>query len=139
MTSPPKWFRAVAIAALMWNLLGCAAYLADVTLTPADVAKMAPERQALYAARPAWAVGATAVAVWFGAAGCLGLALRKRWSHPLLLLSLAGLVVQDVALFGFIGVSRIGARPAVLQTLVLLIAIALVLLARRARCEGWIS
>ena len=34
----PKWLRPVAIVALVWNLLGCAAFLSDLTLTPADVA-----------------------------------------------------------------------------------------------------
>jgi hypothetical protein len=64
----PKWFRPLAVVALIWNLLGCAAYLADVTLTAEDVARMTPAQQELYAARPKWAVAATATAVWAGAA-----------------------------------------------------------------------
>ena len=52
MEQPPKWFLPVGIAALLWNLLGCAAYLSDVMLTPEDVAKMTADQQALYAARP---------------------------------------------------------------------------------------
>lgn len=68
----------VAIVALLWNLLGCAALLTDVTLTPEDVVKMSPAQQALYESRPAWAVAATAVAVLGGALGRLGLLLCKR-------------------------------------------------------------
>jgi hypothetical protein len=140
MTALPKWFRPVAVVALVWNLLGCVAYLSDVMLTPDDVAKMSADQQALYAARPAWAVGATAVAVWFGAAGSLGLVLRRRWSYPLLLASLAGVVVQDAALFGMTNVVAVaGATALVLQGLVLAIAIALVLMARRAIREGWLT
>jgi hypothetical protein len=138
MAASPKWLRPVAVVALIWNLLGCAAYLADVTLTPADVAKMTPDQQALYAARPAWAVGATAVAVWFGAAGSVGLMLRKKWSVPLLLASLAGLIVQDAALFGF-AASKVGPLAVVLQLLVLIIAIGLVMLARKGTRQGWLS
>jgi hypothetical protein len=138
MADSPKWVRPVAVAALIWNLLGCAAYLADVTLTPADIAKMTPGEQALYAARPAWAVGATALAVWFGAAGSLGLVLRKRWSWPLLLVSLAGVVVQDAALFG-LAASMIPPLAIVLQLLVLVIAIGLVMLARKGIRAGWLS
>src|SRR5215831_18013792 len=93
LSTSPRWFRPVAIIALLWNLLGGAAYLADVTLKPEDVAKMTQARQALYAARPPWSVGATAVAVWFGAAGCVGLLLRKRWATWLLVASLAGVVL----------------------------------------------
>ena len=140
MNPAPKWYLPVAILALLWNLLGCAAYLGDVMLTPDDIAKMSPDQQALYAARPAWAVAATAIAVWGGAAGCLGLVLRKRWALPLLLLSLAGVIVQDVALFVVSSAAaQAGTVAYVLQGLVLAIAIGLVLLARKAIARGWIA
>jgi hypothetical protein len=140
MEAAPKWFRPVAVVALIWNLLGCLAYLSDVTLTPEDVAKMSAAQQALYASRPAWAVAATAVAVWGGALGCVGLILRKRWSTLLLLASLAGVVVQDIALFGLSeAASQAGPTVIALQGLVLVIAVGLVALARRAERQGWLS
>jgi hypothetical protein len=137
-TLAPKWYTPVTIVALLWNLIGCAAYLSDVMLTPEDVASMPEPQQALYAARTAWAVAATAIAVWGGAAGSLGLILRKRWAMPLLLASLAGLLVQDV---GLLSVSAAAAAPAalVLQGLVLAIAIGLIALARTASARGWIA
>ena len=140
MTTAPRWFLPVAILALLWNALGCMAYLADVTITPADLARMNPEQQALYAARPAWAISATAFAVWGGAAGCIGLIVRKRWALPLLVASLLGVIVQDVALFVLArGIAT--PSPAVygLQGLVLAVAIALVWLARRSTARGWIA
>ncbi|MBK8058905.1 MAG: hypothetical protein IPK33_14005 [Gemmatimonadetes bacterium] len=69
----PKWFMPVAIVALLWNLMGCAAYLMDVMLTPEAIAAMSPDQRALYAARPIWAVALHAIAVWGGALGCVGL------------------------------------------------------------------
>ena len=92
----PKWFMPVAIVALLWNLMGCAAYLMDVTLTPAAVAAMSADQQALYAARPMWAVAAYAIAVWGGALGCAGLILKKRWAKGPLLASLL-LVLANMA------------------------------------------
>ena len=140
MNKAPKWYMPVAIVALLWNLIGCAAYLADVTLTPEDVAKMSAAQQALYNSRPAWAVAATAIAVWGGAAGCVGLILRRRWATPLLIASLAGLIVQDIGLFGMTDVvAQEGPKVLVLQGLVLLIAIGLVLLARKATARGWLA
>lgn len=140
MTPVPSWFKPVAIVALLWNLLGCVAYLSDVTISPEAVAQMSPEQQALYNSRPAWAVSATAIAVWGGALGCIGLFLRKRWALPLLLASLAGVVVQDLALFALSNAAATaGAAAYVLQGLVLLIAIALVQLARKASASGWLS
>jgi hypothetical protein len=140
MNTAPKWFLPVAGVALLWNLVGCAAYLSDVMLTPEDLAKMDAAQQALYASRPAWAVAATAVAVWGGAAGCVGLLLRRRWALPLLYASLAGLVVQNLGLFVISdAASLVGPGVYALQGMVLLIAIGLVLLARRAIARSWIA
>ena len=134
----PKWYMPVAIIALLWNLIGCAAYLMDVTLTPEAVAAMSPDQQALYAARPAWAVAVYAIAVWGGALGCVGLIMRKRWAKGALLASLLGLIAQDVALFGMSPVA-INASVYALQGMVLVIAVLLLLLANRAAREGWLE
>lgn len=141
MNAKPKWYLPVAILALLWNLAGCAAYLMDVMRTPEDVAQMSAALQALYAARPAWAVGASAIAVWAGLAGCVGLVMRKRWATPLLIASLAGVIVQDLYLFVLNGAAVAQAVPGafVMQGIVLLIAIALVVLARKAAAQGWLT
>lgn len=140
MNDAPKWFRPTAIVALLWNLLGCAAYLADVSISPERLSRMTAAQQALYAARPAWAVAATATAVWFGAAGSLGLALRRKWATWLLVLSLVGVVAQDLWLFVLSGAARqAGASAFVAQGLVLVVAIGLVALARRATARAWLA
>lgn len=125
-TAVPAWFRPVAVLALLWNLLGCAAYVADVV--NAD------------AARPAWAVAGTALAVWLGAAGSLGLLLRRRWAVALLSLSLAGVVLQDLWLF-ILGNSHEAWTPVVLglQLAVLAVAVGLFLLARDASRRRWLT
>ncbi len=139
MAQPPKWYLAVAIVALLWNLAGCAAYLSDVRLTPEDVARMTAAQQALYAARPSWPVAATAIAVWGGAAGSLGLILRRRCAAPLLVASLLGLVAQDVSLFVLPGAPAIDATAIVLQSVVFLVGVGLVVLFRKATAERWIA
>ena len=132
----PKWFMPVAVVALLWNLMGCAAYLMDVMLTPEAVAAMPADQQALYAARPAWAVAAYAFAVWGGALGCVGLLVRKRWAKGAFLASLLGLIVQDAALFGMSPVP-LSATIYALQGMVLVIAVLLLMLANRASRDGW--
>ncbi|MEI6670346.1 MAG: hypothetical protein WCP29_19555 [Acidobacteriota bacterium] len=140
MNAVPKWFPPVAIAALLWNLLGCVAQVSDMMVTPQDLAKMSAAQQALYASRPAWAIVATALAVWGGALGSLGLVLRKRWSTPLLLLSLVGVMAQDFGLFVLSGAAaQAGPAVFVVQGLVLLIAVALVWLGRTADAKGWLA
>jgi hypothetical protein len=135
----PKWFLPVAIVALLWNLLGCVAYLADVMITPEALAKMTAAQQAMHNARPAWSVAATAIAVWGGAAGCVGLIMRRRWATPLLVASLAALVVQDVSLYTMSRTAPVDTTALALQGCVLLIGIGLVLLARRATARGWLA
>jgi hypothetical protein len=86
------------------------------------------------------AVAATALAVWGGALGCVGLVLRKRWSIPLLLISLIGVIVQDFGLFVLSGAAaHSGPAVFVLQGLVFLIAVALVWVGRTADAKGWLA
>lgn len=138
MSTTPKWFTPVAILALLWNLLGASAYLMDVTMSPEAVAKLGEAERAMYASRPAWFVVAYASAVWFGVAGSLGLLLRKRWATPLFLLSLLGLIAQDLALFSRPEV-RADLTVILLQGLVFTVAVSLLLLSRRSDREGWIG
>ena len=139
MSSVPRWYLPVVVLALLWNLLGCFAYLADMMVTPEQIAAMSEGQQALYAARTPWMVSATAVAVWGGAVGCLGLILRRRWALPVLIASLVGVVVQDAGILMVQGGAAFAGTAALLQGLVLVVAVALVFLARRAIAEGWMD
>jgi hypothetical protein len=140
MNNAPKWLAPVAVAGLLWNLLGCYAWYMDMTRTAAQLAAMSPQLQQMAAKTPVWGPTATGVAVLGGVVGCLGLLLRKRWAVRLLWLSLAGVIVQDIGMFVLAGGLSLAA-PAVfaLQGVVLLVAIGLVLLARRAERAGWLG
>lgn len=137
MEKAPKWFMPVAVLALLWNLLGCAMYLKDVMMSADDLAKLDAAQQAFYAARPAWATGATALAVWLGALGCVVLIFHRSWAMPFLGLSLLGLLAQDIYLFGMSHVA-LPATVYLVQALVLLIAAGLVWLARVGTRNNWL-
>jgi hypothetical protein len=139
MQSPPRWYKPLCVILLSWNLLGCMAYLNDVTLKPEDVAKMPADMQAMYAARPMWAVAAFATAVWGGALGSLLLLLRKRAALPLLVASVVSLVFQNFGLFVLAGAGRTNPAAYIVQGLVFAIAVGLVVLARRATARGWLG
>lgn len=135
----PTWFKVVAALALLWNLLGCVAFFMDLRLSPEDLAALPEAQQALYAARPTWAVAATAIAVFGGALGSVGLLLRRKWAFPVLALSLLGILVQDFGLFVLAdGASLAGPVAVVLQAVVLVVGIGLVLLSRRGIARGWL-
>lgn len=135
----PTWFKVVAVVALLWNLLGCFAFVSDLRLTPEDLATLPEAQQALYAARPGWALAATAVAVFGGALGAIGLLLRRKWAFPLFVLSLLGIIVQDFGLFVLAdGATLAGPVAVVMQAVVLAVGIGLVVLSRKGIARGWL-
>lgn len=91
----------IAIAGLVWNLMGCLNY---ITQTNADnVARMPEIYQVIIAGRPTWATAAFAIAVFGGAVGCILLLLRNRMTLPVLALSFAGVVVTAWFMFNVVG------------------------------------
>lgn len=87
----PGWFRAATIAALAWELIGCAMFVSQVT---ADPMSLPLDQRAIWAATPKWSIAAYGVAVTSGLVGAIFLVLRKRAAATLLLISLAAVVVQ---------------------------------------------
>jgi len=135
----PTWFKVVAVLALLWNLLGCFAFFSDLRLTPDDLARLPETQQALYAARPGWTVAATAIAVFGGALGSIGLLLRKKWALPVFVLSLLGILIQDFGLFVLAdGASLAGPVAVVMQAVVLAVGVSLVMLSRKGISRSWL-
>ena len=140
MKKPPAWFYVLAGLALLWNVAGLLAVVADLRLSAADIAALPPEQQAMYAARPLWSVVGSVIAVVAGTLASLLLLLRKHWAIALFGISLLGVVIQDLGIFVVTRAAKTGdMTPLVLQSLVLVIAVALLVLARRARANGWLT
>lgn len=138
---PPMSFWIISGVALAWNLIGLMIYYMQVTSSPEDLAQFYSEAElAFVTSTPAWATSAYAIAVTAGVLGCLFLLLRKAWAIPMFIISLAGIVVQDI--HGFIiadGIGVWGLQGLVLPAIVLLIGIGLVLYSRGAKDKSWIA
>jgi hypothetical protein len=80
-----KWFWPAASGVLLFMLVGVAGYLATV-MTPLEQVPL--EQRAVMEAMPGWQTWVYALAVWTGLAGAILLLLRRRWSVPLLGVSL---------------------------------------------------
>ena len=78
----PGWFWLVAGIAFLWEAMGCYMYVAQVTMSAADLAALPAQQRELWEAMPGWVTGAYAVAVWAGLAGAIGLLLRHRLARP---------------------------------------------------------
>ena len=137
---PSTNFWIIGGAALVWNLIGLAFYIGQVSITPEALAALTEAQQEFFLATPTWATAAFAIAVNAGVLGSLFLLLRKTWAVPMLAISLAAIVVQDVDAFalrdafGIVGVSSV-----IIPSMVFVIGIALLLYARATKERGWLS
>lgn len=133
---PPTWYLPVASVALIWNLMGVAAYLGQMTM---DLSVLPDAERMFYESIPPWATAAFAIAVFAGAAGSVGLILKKRWAMLVLVVSLIGIVVQ-VAHSLLLGnaVEVFGASALILPMITLAIGLALIGLAMLSKDRTWI-
>lgn len=146
----PGWFKFLAIIGVLWNILGVLSYLfytamLDKMMTPevldampeADRANVEAQLE-LLANTPAWATGAYAIAVFGGLLGCILLLMRRNLAVPVLGLSLAGVLVQNLHNFMMANTLDVmGPSALILPSVVLLFAILLLFAAVKAKSQGW--
>jgi hypothetical protein len=119
--------------------MGVVQYLGQAYMTEEILAALPQADQDYYHNMPAWVTGAFAIAVFAGAFGSLGLVLKKKWSLPLLQVSLLAVIAQLVYNFflqDYIDLS--GSRMA-MPIVILLIALFLVWFAKSSKDKGWLS
>ena len=119
--------------------MGCYAYVTQVSMDSAALARLPAEQRDIWAAMPAWAVGAYAVAVWAGLLGALALLLRQGWARLAFAASLLGVIVQ----FGwtFLGtpiLERMGASAAAFPAFILIVVALLLWFSGIAARRGWL-
>ena len=139
-TKPPVWFWIVSVLALLWNLMGVMNYLGSAFMKEAIKAEMTPEQVNLMESTPAWVTAAFAIAVWFGAAGCIGLLLRKKWAKSALGMSLIGVLVQTGYGFFMTNATEVYSQTEaiIIPLMVISIAILLIFFARLSERKLWI-
>ncbi len=139
-SGPPRSFYVISGVALVWNIIGVMQYVMRVTMTDAAIAALPADQQAFVNGTPSWTLAAFAIATNAGALGCLLLLLKKSWAYPLLIISVVGLVVQNI--HGFVladGMAVYGGAGAGLALLVLVVGVFLIWYAKGANEKGWIS
>ena len=132
----PRWFTAVAVAAVIWQMIGCAMYLMQISVDPATLPR---DQRAMWDAAPVWMLAAYAIAVWVGLVGAIFLLRRHRFAEPLLLISLVAIVVQFSALLLVPELRNLTTSDALfLPAMILVIGTVLYQFARTARRSGWL-
>ncbi|GLS83616.1 hypothetical protein [Paraferrimonas haliotis] len=137
--SAPWWYWIAAVVGLLWNLMGLAAYLMHVSLTPEEIAALPQAEQALHQAFPSWALIAFSIAVYSGTLGCVLLLARRAMAKSLLILSLLGVLVQNsYSLLLSDAVAVYGNQAIIMPTLVIIVGALLIWLCTHSINKKWI-
>lgn len=120
--------------------MGVAAYLAQAFASPEIMNAMPEDQRMIIENRPAWATGAFAIATWGGFLGSFFLLLRKNLAYMLLVLSFLGVIVQMIYEV-FMADTAVAYGPSEISMTVMipLVALLLILLARKGKMVGWLK
>jgi len=136
---PAKSYYWTAGIALLWNLMGFSAYIAQVTMAPEALNALPEAERALYENVPGWATGAFAFAVSGGVLGCVLLLLRNGYALPVFMISLLAVLVQNFNSFFLMdAISVVGPIGAVFSAAVVVIGVYLIWFTMDAQKKGWI-
>ena len=131
------WYKPAAVASLLFMALGCIMYLMHVL---ADPASMPLDQRAAYEAEPMWVTAAYAVAVWVGVIGAAMLVMRRKLAEPLLMVSLAAVLVW---LAGLLVVTELresmSANDLVVAIVVTALTWTIFWFGRHSRMRGWLQ
>ena len=138
ITTKPSWFRAVAILALIWNILGVAAFANQMMMSAEMLAQLPQAEQDLYLNTPSWANIVFAVAVITGLIGSILLIMQNAICGLFFRVSLLAVLIQMLHWLVFTDVIAVyGLTSVIMPTAVIVIDFFLVLLSTKANKHGW--
>jgi hypothetical protein len=137
----PLWFSIVAVIAVIWNLIGVLQYLGDVSMSDEAKALLDPELVALMGSTPKFITALYAIAVWGGFVASVLLLLKKAKALLLFQISLIAVILNTAYYIFFTNGPEVVGEVAYygLQSTVILIAVLLVYLSKKALSKNWIS
>ncbi|MEM7474711.1 MAG: hypothetical protein AAF483_06940 [Planctomycetota bacterium] len=140
---PPIWFTVANIIILIWNVLGMLAFVMDCAMVYGGfgLEELPVEQKELYESRPIWVTIAFALATIGGTIAAVGLVLKKSWAFPVLLASLAGVLLQQLYIFVLSDSIEVmgGPTAAIFPVVIILISMGLVPYSRMAVARGWLN
>ena len=133
------WFWVIAVMALLWNLMGCAAFLMELFAQEMMMEAWTEEQKDWAHSIPNWIYFVYAVAVITGVAGSLCLLMRKAWSIPLFGISVAAVIIQMVYTMLIAGgLQAMGPSGLVMPVLVIVLSIVWLWFSVFSKGKGWL-
>lgn len=137
---PPLWFRAFAILAVLFEIVGIAGYLMDALRSPEQIAQLPLDQRLIWNATPTWIYVAYAVATVSGLVGAIAMVMRRHWCIALLGLSLLAVIVQFGGIYTVPRLRRLVPPDAIIVPLVIfMICAAIYAMALHAHRRGWLT
>lgn len=137
----PTWFIATAVILLLWALAGVASFAAHMFVGEEMAAQQSAWDLTYFRALPAWFAWDYALATLAALAGAVALLMRSRFSVPLYVLSLVGVVIQ----FGYVfaGTDLLAHKGAAATVpfplFIALMGVVQIVFARLAAKRGWVG
>ncbi len=139
MTKPPSWFYVAAVILILWECIGCYAYISQVSMSAADMAQLPVAEQEVWKSMPSWVTGAYALAVWVGLAAGIALLLRFKIARPLYIVSLIAVVVQFGWTFAATPIlTTVGPTAAIFPLFIIAVGVFAVWFSGKAAGYGWL-
>jgi len=136
---PNTGFWIIGIIALIWNLMGVMAYIAQAFMTDEMLAALPENEQALYVDVPSWVTAAFAIAVFAGALGCILLLIRKKMASMVFIISLIAILIQMTYNIILSDASDVyGASGMIMPIMVIVIGFFLVWYSNDVAKKGWL-
>ena len=128
-------FWIISVVTLIFYVMGVINYF--VQMNPDMLASFPESYRPIIEGRPAWATAAFAIAVFGGSLGCLLLLFKKSAAFYVLLVSLLGVIVTMMHIFGVAGFSSFEVWMGVLMQLV--VTVFLIWYSKLTERKGWTS
>lgn len=139
-SKPPAWFWIVAVIAVVWNVLGVGAYIADVTMSEEALMSLSEAERDLRAATPSWVTGAFAIAVFAGLAAAVTLLLKNKIAVALFGVSLAAVLVQmGYTFLGTDAAAVLGAAAMVFPGIIIVLGALFLWFSLASKRRGWLA
>lgn len=138
---PPVSYWVVSILALLWMLVGVAAWFMDLLTDEAALAQMTDAQRELYTRRPQWVFLVYAVAIFAGLAGAVGLLVRKGWAVTAFGVSLVAVIIQFGYTFLVMRAAELLGTAAALPFPMFILVVGALLLwfSSRSKRRGWLA
>lgn len=135
----PGWYWVIAVLALLWNLMGCAAFAMELFAQEAMMEAWTEVQRDWARSIPRWIYAVYGLAVLTGVAGSIGLLLRKGWSVWPFAICLPSVIVQMVyTMFVGGGLEVMGPGTLIMPALVITVAAALLWFSWSVKGRGWL-